>query len=305
MSSVREIGWVLKHSQHRATQMLKNIFSYIRRTMHPLHRARKSQTLRKALSLVDFVIPVKNVCGGVIYTRIITHAAFWATPEQLEPGITACFKASVPRLTSRIFFDIGANIGRYSVMFRHLDPAITCIAVEPDPSNLRLLRLSSEATNGIVVVAAAVSNKIGNSEFFRDTLSGATGTLERGVTFCEKHYSHTGKPVPVATVTLESLVEAHGPPGIIKIDVEGHEESILEGTGWEIIEKYRPICVIECGETLHRLASQFRRYGYKVGDADVLSSELKANTTNLLAALPGVFDEILEQARRSLNGHGA
>ena len=125
-------------------------------------------------------------------------------------------------------FDIGANIGYYTVMqCRLIGPTGRLVAIEPAPANAALLRRNL-ALNGYAdtpIVEAAVSEAAGERAFhlahqsnlgtFHDTGSGAVHL--------------TGETITVATTTVPALADIYGPPDLIRMDVEGHEVAVIRG----------------------------------------------------------------------------
>ena len=87
---------------------------------------------------------------------------------------------------------------------------------------------------------AAISNEDGTAEFMSDVITGATGTLEMGQTFTQRHFSSGGKTVKVDVVRLDTIARKVGYPSLIKIDVDGHEHAVFQG-GREVFERSRPI----------------------------------------------------------------
>ena len=118
-----------------------------------------------------------------------------------------------------LFVDVGANVGSYTVL-----AAAVCgtraVCFEPDPDTARSLRdnLSANGIAGRVTVHEAA-------------LGASTGTVSftRGL----DAINHIALPddTDVRTVPMTRLDDAlHGlHPVLIKVDVEGHEQMVLEG----------------------------------------------------------------------------
>ncbi len=154
----------------------------------------------------------------------------------------------------KIFVDIGANKGLWSWV---LAPGFAAVhAFEPNPKNFRLLTKWRRAN--VFKYAVALSDQDGTAQLriprgvgqFSDnmgSLQPPTGTT-----------NHTA--VEVATRCLDSydLFDV----GLIKIDVEGHEEAVLKGA-WGIIERDQPVLIIEMLDNqsplIERMAPLFAR----------------------------------------------
>ena len=74
----------------------------------------------------------------------------------------------VPNCPIRYLFDGGGNLGLFTVAALGQNPNIAeTIVVEPDPDNLRLLRMNLSGFQGVKLVAAALAAKNGTSRFYR------------------------------------------------------------------------------------------------------------------------------------------
>ena len=135
-----------------------------------------------------------------------------------------------------IFWDIGANIGLYSIYNSLKNPKSTTIAFEPSSSNLRLLTRNISINNlekDIKVVPIPLTNK---ENVFQDMNEGHF--IEGGAlnTFGEK-YDYEGKDFKPSMkynllgTTMNYFIEnlILDIPDYIKIDVDGIEHLILEG----------------------------------------------------------------------------
>lgn len=118
-------------------------------------------------------------------------------------------------------FDIGAFRGHYAETFRELGARV--VAVEPNPARAAEIRRHFP---GITVENAAVADRPG-------TLTLRIGLDDQHSTVSDEwaamHPERWSTSIEVAAVTLDELVERHGRPGFVKIDVEGFEAHVLRG----------------------------------------------------------------------------
>lgn len=136
-----------------------------------------------------------------------------------------------------LIFDVGANRGQRTGVFLRLGARV--VAIEPDESNQRLLARRYRAParkRAVAIVGKAVSDAVG-----QETLrvahpgSGLNTLSEKWVRTLSDNPGKLGARVEypgrrtVETTTLASLMESHGVPRYIKIDVEGHELSVIRG----------------------------------------------------------------------------
>jgi FkbM family methyltransferase len=145
-------------------------------------------------------------------------------------------------------FDVGANIGFYSVLFsRWVGLTGKVIAYEPDSMNVTLLRrnLESNRCENTIVRDIALSNKAGEDQFSLDTVTRSTGHLGPGPTYAETIFGNAKETaVTVNTGTLDDEAELWGPPNLIKLDIEGGEFDVLSG-GVGLLDCDGPLVVSE------------------------------------------------------------
>ena len=107
------------------------------------------------------------------WVKRITHAVYVLAPEDCEPKVTKVFEEIVRNLPAdAIFFDIGANIGKYTWYAASIQPGISIHAFEPDASNFELLQktLKECLNRSVTLHYAAISNHDGTAEFTSDAL---------------------------------------------------------------------------------------------------------------------------------------
>lgn len=127
-------------------------------------------------------------------------------------------------------FDIGANVGNRTDVFRSLGAHV--IAVEPQPDLAAYLR--ARFATRVTVVEAATGATSGSAELH---LSSSHTVASMSTKFIDKARTEgwfgqdvrwSGE-ITVPLVTLDWLIQEHGSPRFIKIDVEGSEPEVLAG----------------------------------------------------------------------------
>ena len=127
-------------------------------------------------------------------------------------------------------YDVGANVGAYSLMAA-LGPARAfVVAVEPGFASYATLCENvahNRADHQVVPLPVALSDRTGTTSFaYRDTGSGEAMHAMGGDGAGEAGFRQS-----MLTLTLDELVErfALRPPNHVKLDVDGNEQAVLEG----------------------------------------------------------------------------
>lgn len=131
-----------------------------------------------------------------------------------------------------LVFDIGAHTGGRVGWFRALGANV--VAVEPNPSLLRVMRLLHGSDRRVAIVPQAVGRAPGRMEMHYSTGNPMLTTLDGG--WVEAARSTQGfdhvvwdRAEEVEVTTLDALIAAHGRPVFAKIDVEAAEADVLSG----------------------------------------------------------------------------
>lgn len=123
----------------------------------------------------------------------------------------------------KMFFDIGSNVGNWSIA--NICPLSKIVAVEADPDTFMKLKSKTSKFENIVCLNFAVCNSKNEFvEFFKcqtDTLS--TLNKEWLTSTDSRFYNYKYTPIICKTISLDKLIEMYGVPELIKIDVEGGE----------------------------------------------------------------------------------
>ncbi|RZD43510.1 MAG: hypothetical protein CXT78_08075 [Thaumarchaeota archaeon] len=138
-----------------------------------------------------------------------------------------------------VIIDVGAHIGTYSIpIATQIGESGKILAFEPNPKNAMVLRKNIELNklNNIIVFENAASSK---NQVVKLTLS--NDPMLSMITSSEDE-----KIVKIECIPLDSLIKKLELKKVdwLKIDAEGSEISILEGS-IEILEKFHPKIIIE------------------------------------------------------------
>lgn len=142
-----------------------------------------------------------------------------------------------------LIFDIGANIGRYSLTYA-VNPQNTIISVEASPNTYNILKINMSAFTNVTALEYAVCNSKDPYITFYNCQSDTLSTLDiNWLSSSDSRFGdHVGKfsPIQVKTITLDLLIEKYGVPDLLKIDVEGAEEQVIRS-----LSKKVPILLFE------------------------------------------------------------
>lgn len=172
----------------------------------------------------------------------------WLIRHLVEPGTTA--------------IDIGASIGIYSAeMARYADKVL---AFEANPEVAAFAR--KVAARNVEVINVALSSRAG-----RTKLTVPLNARGRAVTELASIAPRPLSQENVVTIDVETRRLDDFPTSncsFIKIDVEGHEEAVLEGAS-ALIAAQRPVLMIELVEAFNpgvvaRLAQRYAALSYCV-----------------------------------------
>jgi FkbM family methyltransferase len=171
------------------------------------------------------------------------------------------FSASIQ--PGNVVFDIGANVGFYSLLASVLvGQQGRVFSFEPFPKNLALLRkhLALNHVTNCSVYDAAVSDSSGTAHFSPGEDS-ASGRL----------VEDAGNSISVRTIALDQLVGSGElpRPDLIKCDVEGGEFRALQGAALTLAAATPTIFLATHGPEVHRPCCSFlSQLGYALTPLD-------------------------------------
>lgn len=179
--------------------------------------------------------------------------------------------------------DIGANKGSYLYSMARWSRMAPVIAFEPQG---RLAAYLVQACRRcgfkhVVIENLALSNRLGELKLFIPGSGDSPGaSLEAGIadrTACRQ------ETVRVTTLDAYAAEHLRVPVRVIKIDVEGHELSVVEGA-LQLIRRDKPLLIIECegrhlpaGATVPEFVARVVSLGYTASLAMPGFGELPAH----------------------------
>ena len=157
------------------------------------------------------------------------------------------------------YVDVGANHAElHSVTKLFYDMGWCGINIEPNPNLYEELKRTRESDTNLKLGISKEKGTLLFREYYKkDGLSTADPSLQR-------MYESLGEPYKEYNIDVDSLssvLERHnvGEIDFLKIDVEGHEQQVIEGNDWK---KYRPKLVILEAATDHSWKTLLESKGY-------------------------------------------
>jgi FkbM family methyltransferase len=197
-----------------------------------------------------------------------------------------------------LVFDVGAHVGDRVASFRRLGARV--VAVEPQPALARTLKLLYRRDRAVVIEPVAVGRAAGTIALRvnvdNPTVSSASDAFIKAADGAPGWQGQRwSKTVQVPVTTLDVLIERHGLPAFIKLDVEGFEVEALAGLTRNVpalsfeFTTIQPELAAACIERCAALG--YRLFNAALGESQALVHSRWQDAqaiANWLAALPMV-----------------
>lgn len=130
-----------------------------------------------------------------------------------------------------LVFDIGANEGSRTDAFLRLGARV--VAIDPQQTCVRILRERFPSHPNLAIEPVAVGATEGEIELYTTSLSAIATVSTRFIEATHQsgrfsNFNYAPERI-VALTTLDALIERHGEPAFMKLDVEGYEPNVLSG----------------------------------------------------------------------------
>ena len=176
-----------------------------------------------------------------------------------------------------LVFDVGAHVGDRVASFRRLGARV--VAIEPQPALAFTLKALYGRDRNVTIESKAVGRRPGTLamkiNIDNPTVSTASSAFIDAAKAAQGWEGQVwDKTIVVPVTTLDALMEAHGTPAFVKIDVEGFEGEALAGMtrpvaalSFEFTTIQREMaetCIARCA------ALGFQRYNAALGESQAL-----------------------------------
>ena len=227
-------------------------------------------------SLVSYTIArIYDACCRILASKcLVNYIGFYVRSCDCEgllvfhPSYEHRVTATLTRLLRRggVFIDVGAHIGRYTLLASKRVGSEGVVALEPIPENYKVLieNIKRSRVNNVIALLIAAWNistilefvvPPGRSAATAKELHHFSGLQLRG-------YKIRVKAVDLDTLLLRMLKLSR--VDVMKIDVKGAEIEVLKGAR-EVMERYRPKMVVEVrSQTRTKVKKLLKLYGCRI-----------------------------------------
>lgn len=205
----------------------------------------------------------------------IANSIYWSGFKYYETETMPVFIRLIRN--SKVFFDIGANTGLFSLVAESVNKNIEIYAFEPEPRSFLALRRNFERNNrNIHLYDFALSSQNGFMKFY----IGSALTIPTGSSLSQDvHLSETKKIKYVETIRLDDFVYEYkiSNMSLLKIDTEGSEFNVLSGA-IKSIKRFNPMILCEVfynrsEEQLHELLMKLDYVCFHLIDKGICKQE--------------------------------
>ena len=251
---------------------------------------------KRALTAVCVDVPPSLYVGGVLRRSGL---------RGYEPGAISCFLALLDTTRCRLAFDVGANLGLYTLVGTALTRA-RIVAFEPEPTVAGALAWTTRL-NGLAAdaEAVAVGDHNGVATLYISDTTDASNSLNPA-------FRDAVGTVDVPLVTLDAYCQrTRRWPGLLKIDTETTEPAVLRGASQVLGRRPIILCEVLPGGAGAEIEAILRPLGYhwfqieetlppRAQDGIVGHESMEATNWVFLptAPPPGLWENALEWRRR-------
>jgi FkbM family methyltransferase len=212
-----------------------------------------------------FYVPAVADIGGFYYRADrddgIGRALYWRGISAWEQETVPVFYKYAKR--SRNIIDIGANTGIYSLIACAGNESVQVQCFEPVPLLVEILRDNIRLNhwdNRCSVYGQAVADQRGSAKFHVPV-----GRVPKSASLHPDGFrGSAGRLIDVAVTTVDAACVNKDQVDLVKIDVEGFEDKVLQGMT-QVLDSSRPHLIVECNHDgpFKNVESILSAYNYK------------------------------------------
>lgn len=240
----------------------------------------KDKVLLAIFTPIDKVFEIKDLKlnlvlanqHGKFFCRNLRDVFMYSTNREKE--LRSYFKVS----DEGIILDVGANIGKYSILMANKYSKCKIIAIEPDKRCTEIMRKNIKLNNlnNIEIIDKVASDKPGEIDFYLNEKNPARNTLFKKELTGQSSYNGDKndtdlipKKRTIKSITLDSIPRKGKKIIFIKIDVQGAELLVFKGSR-NILKNDHPTILFEAWDKnfLEKIRDFLVGYGYKIKKID-------------------------------------
>lgn len=242
-SSTETLRWAFSLPKRGARKMLRDF----RAVVEPSNIQRLER---------KFILPVRNAVlrNKPISARLASHSIKLVPEGAIAAGIWsgASFEPAELALLSRflrpdsVFFDVGANVGVYSLVASKVSPSAKIFAFEPAQKTFSLLgrNLQLNEARNVTPLHLALGNFSGNATLNLN-VPGKDGLNTMGALSHPDTEAAGQETVPITTLDAYILSASIDRVDLMKVDAEGAELAIFEGGSGLLQRPDAPVILYE------------------------------------------------------------
>jgi FkbM family methyltransferase len=198
--------------------------------------------------LGEMTVPIDSANNHLIFFGEISN-------EKYEMAFIKKFSS-----LSKVMVDVGAHVGFYSLlMHNEMKNTKLIYAFEPDPRTFPFLYQNTQNKSGIFIYNIGVSNIEGIIPFYCSEVTSFSSSVRK-----------VGTTIYVNATTLDSVfikLNLLDSLDFLKIDVEGGELAVIQGSKKILSSSNPPCCMVEICESINKdLGISFENILHQIND---------------------------------------
>ena len=193
-----------------------------------------------------------------------------------------------------VFIDIGANEGYFSILMGN--KGIKSYGVEPSPADIVLFENNIDINNlhdNVKVLPYAAGHYNGEIEFKENIFNRMWSSVDSG------RVNFMNKTIVVPIKRIDEMIPDRNKVKLIKIDVEGYEENVIDGLSFFLDQPVIWIIEIDTADPVfNKIYNIFIDRGYYVKSIDLECIPFKWNKLKCkeicLGKDPGMFENTIK-----------
>jgi len=199
-----------------------------------------------------------------------------------EPAIQDLFAAHIA--PGSVVWDIGANVGFFTLLAARLVGTGRVIAFEPLPANVAAIErnLALNDVSNVEIAEVAIGDEIGTATL---SVYPSSGLAKLETPARAEGTREPSGHVDVSVSTLDAQLQLFPAPAFVKIDIEGAEEAALRGAA-TLLTEIKPTVVCELHGTRDNVVEILESYGYRVTTVEPPDAVPRAEWYDHILATP-------------------